>query len=49
MVIQPSFLATRSKTWQRCLGTALGVLFATSLIHIGGSNDRDVYANCHSL
>ncbi len=35
MVIQPSFLATRSKTWQRCLGTALGVLFATSLIHIG--------------
>lgn len=35
MVIQPSFLATRSKTWQRCLGTALGVLFATFLIHIG--------------
>ncbi|OHY94139.1 hypothetical protein BI375_17850 [Vibrio rotiferianus] len=35
MVIQPSFLATRSKTWQRCLGTALGVLFATSLIHLG--------------
>ena len=35
MVIQPSFLATRSKTWQRCLGTAFGVIFATSLIHIG--------------
>lgn len=35
MVIQPSFLATRSKTWQRCLGTALGVLFATTVIKIG--------------
>ncbi len=35
MVIQPSFLATKSKTWQRCFGTALGVLFATSVIKIG--------------
>ncbi|MCK8071415.1 FUSC family protein [Vibrio sp. 1CM23M] len=37
MVIQPSFLATRSKTWKRCLGTAAGVLFATSLIQLGVS------------
>ncbi|CAH0537393.1 FUSC family protein [Vibrio marisflavi] len=35
MVIQPSFLATRSKIWQRCLGTAFGVLIASVLLQLG--------------
>lgn len=34
MVIQPGFLATKSRIWQRCLGTCLGGLFAYLILSI---------------
>ncbi|PQJ62310.1 FUSC family protein [Photobacterium angustum] len=37
VVIQPSFSSTRSKIWQRWLGTGSGLLFATVLISCGPS------------